>query len=91
MREKAADAGGSLSAPCMWCSFPNVAKRGTDHFKKLLGQVTRQDPQPAADPAAAAVPAAAETSKTAAGATVVKTEAKDPPKRTFAGPLFGGS
>ena len=90
VRQKSEEAGGSLSAACMWCGFANVAKRGTKHYAILDRQVTRlaADPAAAADPAKTADPAAA-----AAGAEKPQPAAADkkPAVRSFAAPLFGGS
>jgi hypothetical protein len=81
--------GGKLSLCCPWCDAPIYLNKGTKAFDLALAKVKRAAPAPAAsDPAIA--PAPVKAPEPQIGRTP-EPERKEPPRRSFAGPLFGGT
>lgn len=85
VRKKAEEVGGSLSAVCLWCGFANVARRGTEHYETLLGQLKPSAADPGGvRPSAEPTPGPSEP----APQVTAQVPAHD---RSFASPLFSGS
>ena len=78
-------AGGKLSACCAWCDLPLYVNARTEAYDLTMRRVKLDAP---AEGASAASSSSSEASPPAPPA---KEEKKDPPKRSFASPLFSGS
>jgi hypothetical protein len=73
--------GGKLSLCCTWCDLSLYVNPGTKAHELLLAKVKLDAPAP--DPRT--------VTEASPPAPAPEPEKKDPPRRSFAAPLFGGS
>lgn len=81
--------GGKLSCHCTWCDAPIYINPHTEAHDLVMKRVKLDAPPAAAPGATASDPGIPKPLATPPAPPAAEAEKKDPPRRSFGGPLFG--